>query len=265
MIRTTPEGTDPFAVLEHLAQWLAQVPPPTSPSAGSSDCSRRTRCAAGTCTGAGRPGAVPPLLLRPPPLAGNAAFTAALAGLVAAVRGRRWHHEDLRAGADLAEVAVRRTTPLDAVGAVVRAGRAWLRLHRPVRRMYARLLGGRLGRRLLGGRRLGVRVLGGGVLDCLPGGRRLRELRPCGGGLLGRLLGRRPEGVDELRVGDAARGRPVSIELGGVARHRRRHAHAGGGRHRLRQDRHADVDRHAGGRARDGGRRRRPQGRPAGA
>jgi hypothetical protein len=44
---------------------------------------------------------------------GGATLTLAVAALVATVRGRRWHREDVEAGADLADLAARRTRPLD--------------------------------------------------------------------------------------------------------------------------------------------------------
>jgi type IV secretory pathway TraG/TraD family ATPase VirD4 len=51
------------------------------------------------------------LLSRPGP--GNLAFTLALAALLATIRSRRWHREDLEAGADLADLAAARRAPLD--------------------------------------------------------------------------------------------------------------------------------------------------------
>jgi conjugal transfer pilus assembly protein TraD len=60
------------------------------------------------------------------PLLGGSALTLAIAALLATVRGRRWHREDVEAGADLAEIADRRSHPLDLLrslmaAAVVRA------------------------------------------------------------------------------------------------------------------------------------------------
>jgi hypothetical protein len=43
---------------------------------------------------------------------GSSTLTLAVAALTATVRGRRWHREDVEAGADLAEVAARRSRPL---------------------------------------------------------------------------------------------------------------------------------------------------------
>jgi len=47
-------------------------------------------------------------------------FTLALGALLAAGRGRRWHREDLEAGADLADIATQRTRPLDLVQRLAR-------------------------------------------------------------------------------------------------------------------------------------------------
>jgi hypothetical protein len=58
-------------------------------------------------------------------LAGSA-VTLGVATLGAAVRGRRWHGEDLQVGADLAEIAASRTTPLDGLRGAVRRVRLWL-------------------------------------------------------------------------------------------------------------------------------------------
>jgi hypothetical protein len=43
---------------------------------------------------------------------GGSTLTLAVAALTATVRGRRWHREDIEAGADLAELAARRSRPL---------------------------------------------------------------------------------------------------------------------------------------------------------
>ena len=65
------------------------------------------------------------VLLARAALAGAAA-TLGIAALSAAVRGRRWHREDLEAGADLAEIAAERTTPLDGLRAGIHGVRSWL-------------------------------------------------------------------------------------------------------------------------------------------
>ncbi|HXA53865.1 MAG TPA: type IV secretion system DNA-binding domain-containing protein [Solirubrobacteraceae bacterium] len=57
---------------------------------------------------------------------GGAALTLGVATLLASARGRRWHGEDLHAGADLAAIAAERTTLLDGVRAGHRAVRGWL-------------------------------------------------------------------------------------------------------------------------------------------
>ena len=54
------------------------------------------------------------------PLLGGAAWTLGIAALCATVRGRRWHREEVEAGADLAELAANRRGPLDALRAVAR-------------------------------------------------------------------------------------------------------------------------------------------------
>jgi type IV secretory pathway TraG/TraD family ATPase VirD4 len=53
-------------------------------------------------------------------LLGSWSLTLGIAALGAGLHGRRWHREDVDAGADLAEVARRRYGPLDALGALIR-------------------------------------------------------------------------------------------------------------------------------------------------
>jgi conjugal transfer pilus assembly protein TraD len=65
-------------------------------------------------------GALALLLVCEPSLPGQAS-TLALACLSASVRTRRWHREDLEAGADLAELANARRTPLELVRPLVRS------------------------------------------------------------------------------------------------------------------------------------------------
>ena len=77
------------------------------------------------------------------PLFGHNALTIASAALCAAVRGRRWHREDIQAGADLGETARQRSGPLDALRSIADAiapGPRTLRLAGP-RFVLARLRG----------------------------------------------------------------------------------------------------------------------------
>jgi Type IV secretion-system coupling protein DNA-binding domain len=66
------------------------------------------------------------VLITTQPLHDGWTLTLASAGVLAAVRGRRWHREDLEAGADLAELAARRTHPLDLLRSTVLAAAAWI-------------------------------------------------------------------------------------------------------------------------------------------
>jgi hypothetical protein len=59
-------------------------------------------------------------LLAGPVLGGAVAWTLGIAALCASVRGRRWHREEVAAGADLAELAANRRGPLDALRTFVR-------------------------------------------------------------------------------------------------------------------------------------------------
>jgi hypothetical protein len=59
------------------------------------------------------------------PLHGGWMLTLASASLIATVRGRRWHREDVEAGADLADIAARRTRPLDLVRSLALALPTW--------------------------------------------------------------------------------------------------------------------------------------------
>jgi type IV secretory pathway TraG/TraD family ATPase VirD4 len=177
---TLNQETDPLAPLEHGFQWLAGA---------------TVHLALGVLLGllAARAmrhrhlhwswaaGAFAIVLLARTVLAGSAA-TLGVAALAGAVRGRRWHREDLQAGADLAEIAAERTTPLD--------GLRW-----GVRRMNSWLHGGTLAEWASEWLpRWGTRPL--------PAGGRERWL--CG---------------DELAVGTDRGGRAVAIELGGGTRH----------------------------------------------
>jgi type IV secretory pathway TraG/TraD family ATPase VirD4 len=53
------------------------------------------------------------------PALGSSAVTLGVAALGATLQGRRWHREDIEAGADLAEIAAQRRGPLDALRTVV--------------------------------------------------------------------------------------------------------------------------------------------------
>jgi hypothetical protein len=55
-----------------------------------------------------------------PALGGSVAWTLGIAALCASVRGRRWHREEVAAGADLAELAANRRGPGDALRTFVR-------------------------------------------------------------------------------------------------------------------------------------------------
>src|SRR5580704_2606471 len=121
---TLNRETDPLTPLEHLVQWLVGA---------------TVHVALGVLLGllAARvmrhrhlhwswaAGAFALVLLARAVLAGSAA-TLGIATLGAAVRGRRWHGEDLQAGADLAEIAAGRTTPLDGLRGGTWAVRSWL-------------------------------------------------------------------------------------------------------------------------------------------
>ncbi|MHB8241144.1 MAG: type IV secretory system conjugative DNA transfer family protein, partial [Solirubrobacteraceae bacterium] len=81
---------------------------------------------------------------------GGLDLTVFCAALCAALRGRRWHREDLEAGADLAEVANLRRTPLNSLSALYRATRLRLpglavpsRTERDGELMLGREVGGR--------------------------------------------------------------------------------------------------------------------------
>ena len=114
------------------------------------------------------------------------AMSLGVAALGAAVRGRHWHSEDLQAGADLAEIAAERNTPLDGLHAGVQGVRLWL--------------------------------AGSGVADQSCVSSRLAGAYE-GGRLSERMLhrerGERLWRGNRLSVGVDRRGRSVAIELGG--------------------------------------------------
>ncbi|MGH2853284.1 MAG: type IV secretory system conjugative DNA transfer family protein [Solirubrobacteraceae bacterium] len=134
-------------------------------------------------------------------LAGDA-VTLGIAALGAAARGRRWHGEDLRAGADLAEIAAERTTPLDGLRAGLRGARSWL---------------------------ASSGVAGWASTQCARWMAVLPVLRR--GRRVPRKRSERWLRGDELSVGADRRGRSVSIELGGASVGK--HGGTGGGTHTL--------------------------------
>ncbi len=111
------------------------------------------------------------------------ATTLGVAALGAAVRGRRWHREDLQVGADLAEIAASRTTPLDGLRGALRRVRSWWRTS---------TIAGRAAERC-------ARWITPWIAPHVRG----RSERWFRGG--------------ELNVGTDRHGRPVSIELGGAS------------------------------------------------
>jgi Type IV secretion-system coupling protein DNA-binding domain len=177
---TLNQAPDPLAPLEHLFQWLVGA---------------TVHVAVGVLLGllAARvmrhrhlhwswaAVAFASVLLARAVLAGSA-VTLGVAALGATVRGRRWHGEDLQAGADLAEIAAGRTTPLEGLRGGARAVRSWLQ---------SRAVAGWLAARCV---RWSTRWPA-------PCGRRRSARWFCG---------------EELAVGSDLRGWAVSIELGGA-------------------------------------------------
>jgi hypothetical protein len=123
-------------------------------------------------------------LLVGPALGGSIAWTLGVAALCASVRGRRWHREEVQAGADLAELAANRRGPLDA-------------LRTFVCRTVPRLLAGWAPRStILAGMRVWL-------------GRTVGTVSPIGAAAKDWFRG------DRLIVGEQENGRRVSIPLGG--------------------------------------------------
>jgi TraM recognition site of TraD and TraG len=123
-------------------------------------------------------------LLVGPVFGGSVGWTLGIAALCASVRGRRWHREEVAAGADLAELAANRRGPLDA-------------LRTFVRRTVPRLIAGWAPRS----------TILAGVRDWL-------------GGAVGKISQIDTAAKDWFRgdrliVGQEEHGRPVSISLGG--------------------------------------------------
>ncbi len=119
---TTEPAANPLAPLAELAGWLASTTLHVALGllAGMLAArAMRARHLRWTWAAA----ALAPVALDPTMLSGGTA-TLLAGGVCAAVRGRRWHREDLMAGGDLAEIASRRRGPLDALRALVRELRA---------------------------------------------------------------------------------------------------------------------------------------------
>jgi hypothetical protein len=184
---TLNREADPLAPLAHLAQWLVgtTVHVVIGVLLGLLAARLMRRWHLHWSWAAGASALV---MLARAPLAGEAT-TLGVATLGAAVRGRRWHGEDLQAGADLAEIAAERTTPLDALRAGIHGMRSSLvgRDHARRRGVHSWLVdrdsAGRLGSWLANAR--------------IAGGRGERLWRG-----------------SHLSVGVDRRGRSVAIELG---------------------------------------------------
>jgi len=124
---TTEPAVNPLAPVEQLVHWLASatihlaigLPIGLAAAAMMRRHHLRWTWAAG---------ALAAVVLARPPLDGGT-LTLGTAALCATVRGRRWHREDLEAGADLAELAAGRRGPLDALRSLAR--RAQLRWSAP--------------------------------------------------------------------------------------------------------------------------------------
>jgi DNA helicase HerA-like ATPase len=120
-----------------------------------------------------------------PVLGGATAWTLGIAALCATLRGRRWHHEEVQAGADLAELAADRRGPVDALRTLVR----------------------RTTPRLIGGWAPQSRVLAGvqGLLSSAATGSAWRSIAGGKDWFTG----------DRLTLGEEEKGRLVTIPLGG--------------------------------------------------
>ncbi len=122
-----------------------------------------------------------------PMLGGATAWTFGIAALCATLRGRRWHREEVQAGADLAELAANRRGPTDALRTLLR----------------------RTAPRLIGGWAPQSRVLVGvqGLLSSIA----------AGSAWLSNTGGKGWFNGDRLTIGEEEQGRPVTIPLGGPA------------------------------------------------
>lgn len=108
---TTEPMVSPLAPLDELAGWLTSTTLHVTAGliAGTVTAHLMRRCHLRWTWVAS---ALIPVALDPAMFAGWST-TLAVGGLCAAVRGRRWHREDLMAGGDLAKIAARRRGPID--------------------------------------------------------------------------------------------------------------------------------------------------------
>ncbi len=120
---TLSQEADPLAPLAHLFQWLVGATVHVVLGALLGVLAARVM-RRGHLHWSWAAGAFALVVLARTVLGGGAA-TLGVAALGAAIRGRRWHGEDLQAGADLAEIAAERNTPLDGLRAGVRGVRSW--------------------------------------------------------------------------------------------------------------------------------------------
>lgn len=118
------QGVDPLAPIEHALQWASGFAVHLALGLLLGLLAARAMRARHLHWSWAAAGLAPVLLAREP-LAGSAT-PLAVAALAAAARGRRWHREDIEAGADLAELAAERRRPLDALRAGARLARARL-------------------------------------------------------------------------------------------------------------------------------------------
>jgi type IV secretory pathway TraG/TraD family ATPase VirD4 len=116
---TSSEWTNPLEPVEQLAHWLT---------------SAAVHGAIGVAIGllavrlmhhrhlrwTWAPAALGVDVIAAPVLGGGATWTLGIAALCATVRGRRWHREEVQAGADLAELAANRRGPVDVLRTLAR-------------------------------------------------------------------------------------------------------------------------------------------------
>jgi hypothetical protein len=128
-------GLSPLISLEHLAGWLIAATAHVGLALLIGMIAARFMRSRHLHWSWGATGLVLLPLARPV-LGSWATALGAVAALGAIIWGRRWHHEDLAAGADLAEIAIRRRPPMDVLRSLARralgrrenpAGSGWLR------------------------------------------------------------------------------------------------------------------------------------------